>query len=99
MISRQWRGVARASDADSYIAHLKSETFPHLSEIPGFVAASILRRPVADGIEFRIVTTWTSMEAIRQFAGANPEQAVVPEKAQAMMVRFDPTVAHYEVVE
>jgi heme-degrading monooxygenase HmoA len=99
MISRQWRGVARRSDADRYISHLRSDTFPQLSRIPGFIDASILRRPVADGIEFRIVTTWNSIEAIRGFAGANAEQAVVPEKVQAMMVTYDRTVDHYEVVE
>jgi heme-degrading monooxygenase HmoA len=99
MISRQWRGVAKKPDADSYVAHLKSATFPQLTKIPGFINASILRRTVADGVEFRIVTTWNSIESIREFAGADPEHAVVPEKVQAMMVTYDRTVDHYEVVE
>lgn len=99
MISRQWRGVARALEADRYVSHLKSETFPQLAKIPGFIGASILRRVVADGVEFRIVTTWDSVEAIRKFAGANPEQAVVPENVQAMMVTYDRTVEHYDVIE
>lgn len=60
MISRQWRGVARNSDADRYVSHLRAETFPQLSKLRGFIKASILRRTVVDGVEFRIVTTWAS---------------------------------------
>lgn len=99
MISRHWRGIVKESDAGSYIAHLRNETFPQLSAISGFRGASILRRAVEEGVEFLIVTRWESIAVIRKFAGENPEVAVVPEKAQAMMVRYDRTVAHYEVVE
>jgi heme-degrading monooxygenase HmoA len=99
VISRQWRGIAKRSEADRYISHLRAETFPQLGAIPGFVSASILRRDVAEGIEFRIVTTWESIEAICRFAGENPERAVVPEKVQQMMVTYDRTVDHYEVVD
>lgn len=99
MISRHWRGVARANAADAYIEHLRSETFPAIRRLPGFVSASILRRAVPDGVEFLIVTTWESIESIRAFAGDDVETAVVPAVAQAMMVRFDQTVNHFDVVE
>ena len=98
VISRQWRGVAKRSDADAYVSHLQAETFPQLALIPGFLNASILRRELAEGTEFRIITTWESIKAIRRFAGENPEHAVVPEKVQRMMVTYDQTVEHYEVV-
>lgn len=99
MISRQWCGIAKHSAADLYVAHLRNETFPHIAQIAGFVGAAILRRAVPDGIEFRIVTTWSSLEAIKKFAGDDPETAVVPEKVRAMMVTYDRTVSHYDVVE
>jgi heme-degrading monooxygenase HmoA len=63
------------------------------------VSASILRRPTATGIEFLIVTTWQSMEAIRQFAGAQAHIAVVPDIVQAMMVEYDREVVHYEIAD
>jgi heme-degrading monooxygenase HmoA len=75
------------------------ETFPQLAGIPGFINASILRREVAEGIEFQIVTTWESTEAIRKFAGENAQRAVVPEKVEKMMVSYDRAVDHFEVVE
>jgi heme-degrading monooxygenase HmoA len=99
MISRNWRGVARVEEADAYIRHLQNETYPQLSSIAGFVSASILRRPTAKGVEFMVVTTWQSMEAIRQFAGEPEDVAVVPRAVQAMMVEYDTKVVHYEIVD
>jgi heme-degrading monooxygenase HmoA len=99
MISRQWRGLAEADLADAYVEHLRMETFPAIRKLPGFVSASILRRVVAEGVEFLIVTQWASLESIRGFAGSNPEVAVVPQKVRDMMLEFDQVVRHYEVVQ
>jgi heme-degrading monooxygenase HmoA len=99
VISRQWLGVAKSSHAKRYIDHLRSETFPSLAKISGFVSASILQRTVRAGEEFLIVTVWESIEAIKQFAGENPEVAVVPAAVQAMMVEYDKSVRHYSITE
>jgi heme-degrading monooxygenase HmoA len=99
VISRQWRGVAKPHFAEAYIEHLRTETFPALHALPGFVSATILRRTVQQGVEFLIVTNWASLESIRAFAGAAVESAVVPQKVQDMMVEYDRIVRHYEVVE
>jgi heme-degrading monooxygenase HmoA len=64
----------------------------------GFVDASILKRIVPNGIEFLVVTRWSSMAAIEKFAGADVEAAVVPDKVQAMMLEYDRSVRHYDVV-
>lgn len=99
MISRRWRALAKSEEADNYVRHLQNDTFPQLSQIPGFVSASILRRPIADGVEFLIVTKWQSMDAIRQFAGESERVAVVPPAVQTMMVEYDTVVEHYEIVD
>ena len=99
MISRQWRGLAKSSQADKYVEHLRQETFPKLKEIPGFVSASILRRSVPNGVEFLIVTTWESIDAIQGFAGTDVETAVVPPRVQDMMVEYDNRVRHYQIVQ
>ncbi len=44
MISRHWRGLAKSTYSDEYVEHLRSETFPQLSKIAGFVNALILKR-------------------------------------------------------
>jgi heme-degrading monooxygenase HmoA len=98
MISRQWRGLCKPEHAAAYVEHLQTETFPAIRRIAGFVSASILRRRTERGVEFLIVTQWSSLEAIRQFAGAEAEAAVVPPKVQGMMAEYDHMVRHYEVV-
>ncbi len=98
MISRQWRGLAKSAFAEAYVEHLQTETFPAIRKLAGFVSASILRRSVPEGIEFLVVTHWSSVEAIRTFAGADAETAVVPQKVHDMMVDYDRTVRHYEVI-
>lgn len=98
MISRHWRGLAKKDCADAYVEHLRTETFPSLRALAGFEGASILQRHVPDGVEFLVVTRWTSLDAIRAFAGKHVEASVVPGKVQAMMVEFDLTAVHYEVI-
>lgn len=98
MIARQWRGLAQASSAESYVKHLKLETFPAIAQLPGFISASILRRMVPEGVEFLIVTRWDSLESIQAFAGTNVDHAVVPRKVHEMMVDYDQTVRNYEVI-
>ena len=99
MISRHWRGLARRDRADDYVEHLRRETLPALKELRGFVDASVLSREVAEGVEFVVVTRWTSMDAIASFAGPDPEVAVVPPKPAEMMVEFDRRARHFEVLE
>ena len=98
MISRHWCGIAKMDSAEKYVRHLETQTFPAIRKLPGFVSASILRRPVSNGVEFLIVTQWESIGAIRAFAGAEVDTAVVPQEVRDMMVTYDRTVRHYEVV-
>lgn len=98
MIERHWKGIARPAESENYIRHLTGKTFPHLEDLNGFIKAAILRRPVEIGVEFLVVTTWDSIESIKQFAGEQVDVANVPPEARAMMVQFDELVRHYEVV-
>ena len=85
MISRHWTGITRPDRAEDYLRHLRHDTFPGLSAVPGFVRASVLQRDVGDGTEFRVVTVWESLAAVRGFAGPDPDEAVVPPAVRAMM--------------
>jgi heme-degrading monooxygenase HmoA len=99
VISRHWRGLAKASRAGDYVAHLRQGTMPQLRRIAGFVDVSILRRNADAGVEFLVVTRWTSMAAIRQFAGEDVATAVVPPEVGEMMIEYDKAVRHYDIVE
>lgn len=97
MISRHWKGIIKSEETENYVRHLKMDTFPQLATIKGFIEAVILKRAVDQGMEFLIITTWDSIDAISQFAGEKSDVAVIPPMAQAMMVEFDSFVVHYEI--
>ena len=99
MILRQWRALAHRNEALHYIEHLRTETFPALQAIPGFVGAAILSRALDAGVEFLIETRWETLTAIASFAGADAEAAVVPPKVVAMMIEYDDRARHFEVIE
>jgi heme-degrading monooxygenase HmoA len=98
MISRQWRGLARPNQAQKYVEHLNTVTFPALRALPGFVSASILSRRFGDGIEFLVVTQWRALDDIARFSGTDLEAAVVPPEVVQMMIEYDHRAKHYEVV-
>jgi heme-degrading monooxygenase HmoA len=98
VIARHWRGLAKAERAADYVRHLRSETFPALERLPGFVDAAILSRSLPRGVEFLILTRWESLAAIVRFAGADPQQAVVPPAVAQMMIEFDAVATHFEVL-
>jgi hypothetical protein len=99
LISRQWRGLAKADQAQSYVKHLREETFPALRALPGFVGASILSRDVGGGVEFLIITQWRALEDIAGFSGPDLDAAVVPPEVAQLMIEFDCRVRHYEIIE
>jgi heme-degrading monooxygenase HmoA len=99
MISRQWRALAHRSRAQDYVKHLRTETFPALRRISGFVDASLASRPLGAGVEFIVITRWDSVDAISKFAGSDPEAAVLPTKAAEMMIEYDRRARHFDVIE
>jgi hypothetical protein len=50
-------------------------------------------------VEFVTIMWFESLQAVKQFAGEDYEQAVVPPKARAVLSRFDQRSQHYEVRE
>jgi heme-degrading monooxygenase HmoA len=99
MIARLWRGRASREGAEAYRRHALETVFPHLKQIAGHEAAFLLTRQAGEQVEFLVVTHWQSMEAIRRFAGPDPERAVVEPEARAVLAEFDPVVAHYQIAQ
>jgi heme-degrading monooxygenase HmoA len=98
MIVRTWRARAMANKAAAYRAILDSSVFPVLRGIDGFVDATLMERADEDDmIEFIVMTRWTSMEAVRAFAGDSYELAVVTPSAKSVLVEYDDTVTHYQI--
>ena len=98
MIARIWRGWAPLATADDYQRHYETEVSRHLQAVSGFGGARLLRREVGQEVMFTSITVFTSLDAIRGFAGDDCELAVVEEAARQALSRWDERVAHHEVV-
>jgi heme-degrading monooxygenase HmoA len=101
MICRIWHGWTTPAKADAYEHLLRSEIFKAIGDrgIPGYRGIELLRSDAADSVEFVTLMWFDSIDAVRAFAGADYEVAVVPPAARALLLRFDARSAHYEVIQ
>jgi hypothetical protein len=99
MISRIWHGYTNYSNADAYENLLKEEIFVGITnrQIKGYRGIHLLRRAVGETVEFITIMWFDSIDAVREFAGEDYEQAVVPPKARQLLARFDERSQHYQV--
>ena len=100
MITRVWHGWTTPENADAYEALLRSEIFPGIlaKRVAGFERIELFRRDLGQGeVEFVTVMWFTSLAAVRAFAGEDHEAAYVPASARAVLARFDARSQHYEV--
>ena len=99
MIARIWRGQATPAQADAYYRHVTGTVFPEVARIAGHRGGYVLRRDSGGDVEFLVVTLWDSMDAVRRFAGNDPERAVFYPEDDRFLVARDDRVTHYEVVD
>lgn len=104
MILRSWRGSTTADDAERYVEYLRETGVSACRATPGNRGVYVLCR-IRDGhhgergrAEFLVLSLWDSMDAVRAFAGDDPERAVFYPDDDAFLVERDLHVDHYEVV-
>jgi antibiotic biosynthesis monooxygenase (ABM) superfamily enzyme len=96
MITRLWRGWTATENAGAYERFLLEELFPAMRDIAGFQGADVLRRVGDDEVAFVTLTRFASLEAIRAFAGDDPEVPVLEPRALALLSRYDDRAQHFE---
>ena len=84
MIVRLWRGWTTAPNADAYETLLRDQILPGIRQrrIDGFRGIELLRRAAGEEVEFVTLMWFDSLDAVRAFAGADHEVAVVPPPAR-----------------
>jgi heme-degrading monooxygenase HmoA len=100
MIARIWHGYTTLSNADAYEALLREEIFKGIinKNIAGFIRIQLLRRTLAEEVEFITLMHFDHLQAVKDFAGPDYEKAVVPEAAQKLLKRYDAQSQHYQVM-
>lgn len=97
MIARVWHGWAEPSGADAYEEHFRGAVMAELRQVDGYLGCNLLRREGDGEVEFVAVTYFTSLDAVRGFAGEDAERAVVAPEAQQALTRWEEFSTHYEV--
>jgi heme-degrading monooxygenase HmoA len=102
MIIRMWRAVASAESAPRYVEFFRGTVEPELRKLGGFLGAVVLESPRDSGgaavVDVVVQTRWTSMDAVKSFAGNHPSVAVIEPAAQRLLLEFDRHVVHFTVV-
>ena len=89
---------ATTADAAAYTRYIESTGIAEYAATPGNLGASMLLRDRADGTtEVVTLSFWTTMEAIKGFAGPDPGQAVFYPEDDRYLVERETTVTHWDV--
>jgi heme-degrading monooxygenase HmoA len=99
MIARVWRGITLKEKADDYLVYLNETGLKEHAKIPGSRGVTILRRDQGEHCEIMLISLWDSMEAVRAFAGENPDRSVYYPEDDQYLLRMEPLVRHYEVAQ
>jgi heme-degrading monooxygenase HmoA len=97
MIARHWRGWTAPQNADAYQELLSGTVLPGLKKISGYRGGYVLRRDVAEEVEFVVVNLFDSIEAVHQFAGPDHTVAQFEPEAKRLLARVEPLAVHYGV--
>lgn len=100
MIARIWHGYTTLTNAGAYESLLKREVFIAIERknVMGYHGIQLLRRQLDDEMEFTTIMLFNDPDAVKQFAGDAYEQAYVPDEAKKLLLRFDQTAIHCEVI-
>ena len=99
MIARIWRGITLKEKADDYLAYLHETGLRDYANTAGNRGVTVLRRVQGDHCEIMLISLWDSMDAVRAFAGENPDKSVYYPEDDQYLLQMEPLVRHYEIAE
>ena len=98
MIARIWHGCTKRADAEAYEEMLRNEIFPSIAarNIEGYHGAELFISDDGDEVEFVTLLRFDSMDAVKEFAGADEGKPVIYPKAEALIARME-RARHYRI--
>ncbi len=96
-IMRLWHGRVPIEKADEYEKFMVSRAAPDYGAVDGLRRLYFQRRDEDTVAHFLLVTVWDSMEAVRKFAGENPEKAKYYPEDDGFLLEKEETSALYRV--
>ncbi len=102
MIVRNWHGRVPAAKAAAYLDLMRDVAIPDYRKTPGNLGAWALSRPDEEHggevVHIEMLTFWTSLDAIRAFAGDEVDKAKYYAFDADYLLEMEPTVRHYEAI-
>jgi len=106
MIARTWKCLCPTRHRDGFLTHLGRTGVREAKATPGYRGHQVLEQiglscPAGRSgcVEIGLITYWDSWEAVRAFAGDEPERAVLYPGDERYEIVPDRHVWHYEVLE
>ena len=98
MIARIWHGWTKRAEAKAYEEMLRNEIFPAIAarNIQGYHGAELFIREDGDEVEFVTLLRFDSMDAVREFAGADESKPVIFPQAEPLITRME-RARHYQI--
>lgn len=95
-ILREWRAEIRRATSAAYVEYVRATGMAEYRRTPGNLGAVIAVRDLdAERSEIVTLSWWTSLDAIRAFAGDPPDRArYFPHDSQYLLTRPE-SVQHY----
>ncbi len=88
----------RVEDAEAYAAYIDETGMAAYGRTAGNRGAWMIQRERDGLMEFVTVSLWDDMDAVKAFAGDEPERAVFYPDDDRFLVERDDEVTHHEVV-
>jgi len=98
MMARTWAGWVPAEHAPGFHQHLLKTGVADYLRQPGCKDVLLLRRDEDGWTQFLLLSVWESMDAVRAFAGDDPNEAVLYPGDEAFELVPDGTAMHYSVL-
>lgn len=96
-ILREWRAEIRRARSSEYVEYIRGTGLDDYRRTPGNLGALIAIRHIdAERTEVTTLSLWTSLDAIKAFAGADPEVARYYPKDDEFLLTRPSGVKHYE---
>jgi heme-degrading monooxygenase HmoA len=100
MIARIWQARTRPAMGKPYMSYLEKTGLKEYRATPGFKDVLVLTRDIGEATEYVLITLWEDMEAVRRFAGKDPERAVYYPEDDRYFAEEErtPSVRHFQVL-
>lgn len=101
MVARIWHGWTSPENAEAYGQLLETFVIPSIESmtLKGYHKICVMRRDLDKEVEFTTIMKFEDLAAVKKFAGEEYTKAYVPNKVKPLLLRFDETAAHYEIID